>query len=219
MTHHKMLMNDRSLLSLLLVEGDTDKIFYDEVKNFSLSSLRCTIKNLEGLYNINQKIIDCIENYVVQHKKDTIRLYCCLDRESRYERVPGFDITIIKKYIKEQKLINILSIDSIIATQQLESWFFYDIEGIYRFLKVPQSQRNPNAFKPPEKYGYKQLQKLFERNSKTYSKGKRCQSFIKNLNTRKIASNCKELHDGIELIKLQANDPKNHIFPDKNTKS
>jgi len=199
-------------ISLLLTEGDTDEIFYNRIKDDFLTGCRITVENIHGLYNINLKIMSRIVDYSKKHEDEIIRVYCCLDRESRYGQVPEFDVKIITKYVKDENIKKILSINSIIATQQIESWFFYDIDGIYVFLNVPKSRRKPTSFKPPERFGYKHLQRLFERYNKTYTKGKRAEYFINQLDVNKIASNCNELREGIELIKSQSNDLTNHLF-------
>jgi hypothetical protein len=199
-------------ISLLLAEGDTDELFYRRIKNDLLTGFRITVENIGGLYNINLKIISRIVDYSRKHKDEQIRVYCCLDRESRYGQVPEYDINKIIKYVKDENIKAILSINSVIATQQIESWFFYNINGIYAFLNVPKSRRKPKSFQPPEKFGYKHLQRLFERYDKTYTKGKKAEYFINQLDINKIASNCKELHEGIELIQSQANDLTNHLF-------
>jgi len=205
-------------VSLLLAEGSTDEIFYKKVIISHLMDCRTTIRNLHGLRNINAKVIDQIVGYIQKHRDEVIRVYCCLDRESRYGQVPGFDIKKIKKYIQDENLNSVLSIDLIRATQQIESWFFYDIEGIYVYIRVPKSQRKLNAFRPPEKFGYRDLQRLFERYEKTYSKGKRVESFINKLDIKKIVCNCKELREGIHLIQFQAGDLTNHLFPEKKSR-
>jgi hypothetical protein len=68
-------------ISLLLVEGDTDEIFYKRIKSDLLADCRCTVENLQGLYNINVKVIDRVVDYLRKHKDEKIRVYCCLDRE------------------------------------------------------------------------------------------------------------------------------------------
>jgi len=205
-------------VSLLLAEGSTDEIFYKKVKISHLRDCRATVCDLHGLYNINVKVINKIVGYIQAHRDEVTRVYCCLDRESRYREVPGFDIRKIKKYIKDENLKSVLSVDLIRATQHIESWFFYDIEGIYAYLKVQRSRRRLNAFRPPEKFGYRDLQRLFERYGKTYSKGRRTKSFINKLNIEKIVCNCKELGEGIQLIKSQAGDMTNHLFPGKKSR-
>jgi len=177
-------------MSLLLVEGSTEVFFYERILSAFLTNCRTTIRDLEGLYNINKKIINHVVNYAEKHGNEKIRVYCCLDRESRHGDVPEFDIERIKKYIKDEQIENVLSVDLIKATQQIESWFLYDIEGIHTFLKVPNAKRKPNAYKPPEGFGCKDLRHLFEQYNKIYSKGKRCENFI-TLILGKLSGNAK----------------------------
>jgi hypothetical protein len=198
-------------VSLLLVEGETDEIFYNQIKSRHLCQCRIVIKNLKGLYSINSKVIDTISSYVAS-RDEYIRVYCCLDRESRYGNVPDFDLQGIKNKIIQCNITGVLSIDTIIATQQLESWFFYDLENIYKFLSVPRSRRNSTAYQPPEKYTYGDLQALFENNKKNYSKGKRSKNFIDHLNIDKIVTDCSDLTNGIELIKRQSDNRKNYLI-------
>jgi len=205
-------------LSLLLVEGETDEIFYNRIKAVSLPDCRAVVQNMKGLYNINQKIVDKIFRYLQEHRDERIRVYCCFDRESQYGEVPGFDLKWIKKRLKELGLTKTLSVDEIIATKQIESWFFYDINNIFVYLKVPRSKRNAKRYTPCKKYGYKDLQKLFEKNGKTYSKGNRAKPFIKKLNINKVVESCEELGEGVKLIKSQANDLTNHLFPSRKRK-
>lgn len=202
-------------MSLLLTEGCTDQIFYVSIKVSHLVNCRVTVRDLHGLRNVNVKVIDQIFDYVQHHRDETVRVYCCLDRESRYGNIPGFDIERILKCVKDENVTSVLSIDLITATQQIESWFFYDIEGIFKYLKVPKSQRNVRAFGTPEKFSYKDLQRLFERYSKTYAKGKRAENFINSLDNDKIVRCCKELREGIQLIQSQADDLTNRLFPAK----
>lgn len=187
-------------MSLLLVEGETEMVFYKRIQDISLRGCRSTIYDLKGLYNINKKIINRIVDYAGNHEDEKIRVYCCLDRESRYGEVPGLNIGKIEGHIKDTRIVNVLSVDLIKATQQIESWFLYDIENIYGFLRVPKHERNLRAYNPPEGFGYKDLQRLFERHGRSYNKGKDGANFINNLDVEKIARECKELRDGIELI-------------------
>ena len=107
--------------------------------------------------------------------------------------------------------MSVLSIDLMTATQQIESWFFYDIEGIFKYLEVPKSQRNARTYGTPEKFNYKDLQRLFERYGKTYAKGRRAANVINSLDNDKIVRSCKELREGIQLIQSQAADLTNHL--------
>jgi len=202
----------REPVSLLLVEGATDEIFFRRVKALYLADCRATVKDLEGLFNINAKVINSVGSYCRSHRDERVRVYCCFDRESRYGEVPGFDMRGIEQYIRKENVTSVLILDLVKATKQIESWFFYDIHGIYKFLRAPKTQRNTDAFKPPERFGYRDLQHLFERYGKTYTKGRRAANFINHLNFEKIVSQCQELQAGIELIKSQAGNVASRLF-------
>ena len=201
--------HNKTPISLLLVEGETDEMFYYRIKESCLAAkkYRVTIRNLKGLFNINKKVINKVDEYCEKHTDELVRIYCCLDRESREGNTPGFKLKTIVKEICERNIESVLSIDAIIATQQIESWFFWDMVTIYKYLKVKHSQRKKNAYRPPEKYTYHDMIKLFRNHGKVYNKGKkRCGYFIRKLNLNIIIRDCRELRNGIEMIKSQAND-------------
>lgn len=200
-------------ISLLLVEGDTDVIFYERVKAAYLSTGQCrvVIQNLEGLFNINKKVVNKLHDYCDHHRDEVVKAYCCVDRESRDGKTPGLDLGIIIRNIREKQIEAVLSIDKIVATQQIESWFFWDIDGIYKCLRTPRARRR-KAYRPPERYTYRDMIRLFRDCGKVYNKGKRCRHFIEQLNFDTIVKNCRELSDGIKLIKAQGDDLTNHLF-------
>jgi hypothetical protein len=137
-----------------------------------------------------------------------VRIYCCIDRESR-DQNPPVDINYLAKTfdIGSRKCC-VLSVDKIIATQMIESWFFHDMDGIYKFLSTPHSKRKYHKFKTPEKLTHIDLANLFIRSGKIYIKGKRCQNFINHLNIDKIYKACEELQEGIRLIARKKQLPK-----------
>jgi len=180
-------------ISLLLVEGDTDVIFWTRIKAAHLNECRIIIRNLEGNFNINRKVIDKVDGFCETHTDEYVRVYCCLDRESREGKVPGFELRTIRREIQQRNISSVLSIDAILATQQIECWFFWDIETIYTHLKVPRPRRRTNAYRPPKRYTYHDMVKLFRDYNKTYNKGRRCQYFIDQLNLDIIIQNCRYL--------------------------
>jgi hypothetical protein len=56
--------NNRMPISLLLVEGETEELFYGRVKQDFLGGCRVTIRCLKGLYNINRNVIDRITEFI-----------------------------------------------------------------------------------------------------------------------------------------------------------
>lgn len=186
------------VLSVLLVEGPTEKHFYTRVKDRYLKGhCSCIIQVVEGLFNINDKVLHALKT---KNTDRLVRAYCCLDRESRYSKTPGFDIDFIRADLKKENISNVLSVDKIIATQMIESWFFYDIAGIYKYLKVPRAQRNMKAYVPVEGFRVSHLKELFRRHKKVYSEGDRAKHFIESLDLESIVSQCSDLRDGVQSI-------------------
>lgn len=196
-------VSDANVLSLLLVEGPTESLFYGRIKRLFLDRFcSVTIEPITGLFNVNKKILSALKT---RHIDRHVRAYCCLDRETRYSKTPQFDLGFIRNKIVAMNIRNVLSVDAIIATQMIESWFFYDIEGIYQYLRVPHSQRNLKAFNPPEAFRESHLKQLFRKHDKIYHEGRRASHFIDNLNVAKIVAECTALRDGINLILAQGN--------------
>ena len=156
-------------ISLLLVEGATDELFYKRIKDSYLTSEGCRviIRDLEGLFNINKKVVSSIVGYCDNHPDELVRVYCCLDRESRTGKTPGFDRKTVIREIDARNVQAVLSINTIIATQQIESWFFWDMVTIYKYLGVPRARRKKKAYRPPEKYTYHDMIALFRKADST----------------------------------------------------
>lgn len=187
-------------VALIFVEGDTEKEFYTKLAESYLRGISKSIINLHGIYNVHRNVLGKTEAFLHQHSDVTVRIYCCIDRESR-DHNPPLDIAELRSTLKEQQDFNrVLSADAIIATQMIESWFFYDIDGIYKFLKVPRNLRNHTKFRPPEKFTHLDLSKLFARFGKTYIKGRKCANFINHLDLGEIYGSCNELSAGLNLI-------------------
>lgn len=197
----------QTILSVLLVEGPTEVVFYNKVKELYLKNTK--IEHLNGNSNINRKVLDKI---TWKYSDRLIRVYCCVDRESRNGRVPNLDLDLIREEIVTKQFHNVLSIDSIEAIQMIESWFFYDVPGIYTFLKTPKAKRAVRKFNPPEKNDCKTLGKLYRDQNKHYIKGYKTEGLVKSLDIPKIYNSCQELKNGVDLINRQASDPTNHLF-------
>ena len=186
------------VLSVLLVEGPTERLFYGRIKRRYLEgNCACTIEPMNGLFNINEKVLHAL---ATRNTDRQVRAYCCFDRESRYAPTPGFDLRFIRAQLKKDGIRNVLSLDAIIATQMIESWFFHDYPGICAYLKVPRSRRNPKAYVPVERYRVKDLKALFSLYGKRYSEGDRAEHFINKLDIERIYRQSTALKQGIELI-------------------
>jgi hypothetical protein len=142
-----------------------------------------------------------------------VRVYCCVDRESRFGRVPGLNLADIRQELISKKFTNVLSVNRIVATKMLESWFFYDVPGIYKYLKTPRAKRTVKKFNPPKKNDWRVLDRLYKQNGRTgYSKGRKAEGLVKCLDIPEIYKSCKELRNGVDLINKQADDDSNHLL-------
>jgi hypothetical protein len=187
---------------VLLVEGPTEAIFYGRIKDKYLKGYcACKIEPIGGLFNVNDKVLHALKT---KNTDRLVRAYCCLDRESRYAQTPAFDLKFIRAELKRVHAKNVLSVDQIIATQMIESWFFHDIMGIYKYLRVPQANRNPRAYIPVDKFHVDDLKNLFRRYNKVYSEGDRARHFIRSLDIEFICSQCTALKKGIEQIRSKS---------------
>lgn len=198
-------MKDINKNSLLFIyEGETEAEFYKKFFNHHVPerTIRWNYGNLKGVYNINKKVNSKIESYLHDNKShscNSIHVFIAYDREGPRDTETLFNIELVRnKFIKKSSRIK--SINEIIATQDLESWFFHDIDGIYRFLKVPKSKRNYSAYPNVEATNNRILSALFHRYNKHYQKGKRVEGFLNSLDMLKISKKVKELEDSLQII-------------------
>ena len=206
-------------VSLLILEGYTEEVFYPIIRDRFLSGIRVELRNIKGQGNINKVILGEIYKYIYNNSNDIVRVYCCVDTERQKQSATSLDLNFICEQIKIKNMRKVISVNAILADPEIESWFFYDIEGIYRFLQATKSQRSKKKYANPKGLCKRDLLQLFSRFGKTYIPGNRASNFIANLDIGKIVSNCIELKSGIELIQQQANNLVNHIFTNRKTNS
>lgn len=82
----------------------------------------------------------------------------------------------------------------------IESWFFYDLEGICKYIGLPCSASLKRNYSNPEKFSSADLSILFQKGTQNryYKKGD--PDFLDRLDKDKIYNNCKALKNGIEMI-------------------
>jgi hypothetical protein len=187
-----------------LYEGDTEREFYNIIfkKHLSYRKIRLAYKNLKGITtNINRKISGAIIDHSEKHpERKNIHVFIAIDREGPRTLKPLIDIITLKKqFIKKDSQIS--SIHAIIATQDFESWLFFDIEGIFKFLGCNLKKCPIKTYSNVEKTNNRTLSQLFRKHGKTYFKGTRVHNFIKTLDIDKIYNNCNDLRKGIEKMK------------------
>lgn len=194
-------MNPNSIL--LLYEGDTEEEFYKSIIAIKIPKrrIRITYDNLKGITtNINRKVLGKIYKHLSNNENENkINVFIAIDREGDRTNESPLNIPkLIETISKETNRVT--EVIEIIATQDLESWFLFDIEGIYTFLKVPTGKRHPNKYSNTESFHNKNLSNLFRSHNKVYMKGKRVAGLIDNLDINKIYDECQDLREGIEKM-------------------
>lgn len=191
-------------VSLLVLEGDTEKVFYRLICRKFLKGIRYELRQITSGGNINKQVLSEIFKYTWNNPGDKVRVYCCSDTDRIKCNPTPLDVKHIRTKIREHKMIKVLSVDAILADPEIESWFFLDIESTYKFLRAKGSKRNLQKYRNVHNLGKKDMQKLFERFGHVYIPGKRAENFIRHLNLEKIVQQCDVLQRAIELVKAQA---------------
>jgi len=206
-------VNNKDLpVSLLILEGDTEEIFYPRVRDLFLKDIRLKLIPIKGQRNINAQVMAKLFGFARENHTDNCRAYCCIDAESNKKFATSLNLTLIRNQIRQRNIKQVLSVNAVLAVPEIESWFFYDIEGIYKHLRAPQHQCNIKKYSLPKNFGKKELQRLFEQFKLNYLPGKRAENFINHLDIEKIVNKCESLKRDIERIIKQAADTTNHIF-------
>lgn len=181
---------------LFLFEGETDQEFYKLFfENLPKRKIRITGNNLHGVYSLNSKvrskIIGHLENPNCVDRR-AIHVYCAIDRDGERHVPSKLDIkSLSKEFISKNSRIK--SVKEVIATQDIESWFFHDLKGIYDFLRIPNKKRNYNRYRNIDKTNNYVLSELFRKQGKLYQKGKKVEGFINTLDIEEITSKVSEL--------------------------
>jgi len=150
--------------------------------------------------NINNKVIGKIYKHIVNNNKENnIHVVIGIDREGNRDTESRVDLAYLDKKL-EAVSDKISSIFEIIATQDIESWFFIDIDGIYRFLKVPRKMRNKRKYNNHEGFNNRDLSKLFRQHKRVYSKGNSVEGLVESLDLNRIYDECDDLKLGIQRM-------------------
>ena len=182
-------MANRKHVALILVEGETEEEFYKNICNKKFRRIPKKIKNLKGNFNINKKIVDKAYKYSIDNPNDTFDVYVCIDQETL--GVPAFNNKLVESELK--KLENFKMLYPTIAVLMIESLFFVDINGLYKFLRAKNTLRNPKKYQNFRSLRHQDLSKLFKQFNKTYYKGIRCQNLASSLDINMIINQAKEI--------------------------
>lgn len=184
-------------LALVLVEGETEVQFYERLCNEKLNGIPKRIKNLKGNYNINTKILDRATEFHRNHPDCTFDVYVCVDQEK--VGVPPFNRQFVEEKLKSIEKLK--RITPVIAVIMLESLFFIDISGIYKFIRAKKSKRNKKKYSNFRKLSHRELSRLFKQFGKYYNKGIRCEGLVNALNLNLIISKAAELSKFIDNVR------------------
>ena len=192
----------------IFYEGETEDVFYKKVFEKYLRGVpkKPKPKNLHTGCNINSQVANNLYHFLKEKSNSEIDLYvyAFIDREGPRSSDPQLDEKAILKALKNTDLSgkvikNIKIIKSVEAIKMVESWFFYDIEGICKYLKIKCTNSIKSNYSNVEKYDSKDLSQLFKRNKKYYKKGE--PGFLSCLDIDKIFNSCKDLKDAINEIR------------------
>jgi hypothetical protein len=194
--------NENSLL--FLYEGETEGEFYKRVFDLYIppKKIKRNYGNLKGIYNLNDKVKSKIESYLVNgafESLSSIHVFVAYDREGPRDKMSLLDLKSLRdEFIREGSRIS--SVNEIVATQDLESWFFHDLENIYKHLRAPKNKRNMSLYNNVEATNNRVLSSLFHKFDKHYQKGRRVNGFIDKLDIEKIVKNVHELKESLSII-------------------
>lgn len=194
---------EKEKLAYIFLEGDTESVFYRNVFDIYLRGIPKKIVNLKGGTGINKEVASHLLHLLRDKKNKHINfyVYVFIDREGNRSDIPEFnEKAIIEELGKHVNIKNLIKIDKIEAIIMIESWFFYDLETICRYIGLKCTDSLKNNYRNPEKFTHKDLDKLFRKgsNKKRYIKGEK--SFLEKLDVEKIYMNCKDLTLGIDTI-------------------
>jgi hypothetical protein len=188
---------------IFLYEGDTEREFYDLIFKTKLpKGTRMHFVHLQGFIKTHNKgVRHELDKFLWNHKylgEQYIHVFIAYDREGPVETELRIYVDLLRRDFQDQPRIK--SINEIIATQDLESWLFLDIDGIYTYLRTKKSLRVPHKYKNHQSFTNRDLSALFYQHGKDYQKGINASEFIAHLDLEKIYKNCPELQEGIKLL-------------------
>lgn len=200
----KELNQARQKLLFIFLEGKTEDVFYKKIMEKYLKTFAKKYTNLQTGTNVNTQIAKHLYHFLEDgsNSKYDLYVYAFIDREGSRSSTPQFNEKAILEALKKQnvKTNNIKKLGAIEAIIMIESWFFYDLEGICKYINLKCTETlKKNCFNA-QKFKSSDLSDLFRKgkNKKPYKKGEK--SFLNCLDIEKIYKNCSDLRVGIEDI-------------------
>ena len=185
---------------VVFVEGDTDKIFFDELvcyyRSVSTTPVRsCEVYNIKGVSRYVSKFLQVLKNDLLpaaeRKNREIIAVGCSYDTDVfESENIPIVDWKVAEQKVRR---LGIKHFCEIAVTSAMEDWLLDDLDGLCRYLKlkdVPNSLQGKN--------GYEKMEWLFKKGHKRYSKGFQINTFIHQLDMSIIREKRKEALKGLE---------------------
>lgn len=196
----------RGGVAFFFFEGDTEDLFYKKIINEYVvrpRGIKRIYKNLKTGTGVNKQIANELYHFLKDsgNKDVDIYVYAFIDREGSRSKVPEFNSEAILKAVEEYvSTKQIRSMYSIEAIKMIESWFFYDLEGICNYVGFKMTKSMQQTYHNTERLDKRDLTKLFQKGSRRryYKKGE--EGFLNSLDLGKIYENCSDLKNGIDKI-------------------
>lgn len=183
-------------VALLLLEGETEEEFYAALADIYFKGVPKKVKNLKGNFSIHRKVLDAARQYSDENPHNTFDVYVCIDQERLGP--PALN----KDFLREE--LEVISgyrkLHAVIAVLMIESLFFIDMDGIYRYLRAKSSKRNCKKYSSFRNFTHVDLSALFKQFRKIYYKGHRCKGLVASLDIRKIKETADELTEMINKL-------------------
>lgn len=194
MTKKRVAIKKSKHVSLIMVEGETEIEFYKVVAGSLLKKSHRKVENLHGNFSIHAKILDAAKKYSNNNPNDTFDLYICIDQERI--GVPALN----EEYLLGELngIRGFKTFNSVIVVLMLESVFFIDMDGLYKYLRASKNKRNPKKYKQYRNFTHRDLSALFKQFGHMYRKGSRCSDLIESLDIEKITSTDNVLREFID---------------------
>jgi Domain of unknown function (DUF4276) len=194
-----------SSICFFLYEGKTEIVFYSRIFREVLNDKKFKVipKNLNGSTGITAKVKSAILGFLDNPNyldRGLIHILVAYDRDGNRNIDGRLNIDVLRKDFLSHDRIG--SIEEVIATEDIESWLFHDVEGLFKYLKVPKPQQNKKKFLNVDATNCALLSELFRKyRGEFYRKGENAKPVIDSLDINKIYENCDDLRSAIELLK------------------
>lgn len=188
---------------LLVVEGETDKEFFDSLISYYRVKSKRQVKNIKvlnikGVGRYESKLPSKLKHEIIPKYADgNIAVVCSYDTDVfELAQKPPVNWRDLRKKILE--LQGIHSFHEIKAQLMIEDWFLRDLEGICRYLKIEMPTKLIGQT------GNDKMKWLFKKGKKIYQKGSYCHKFVPSLNIESIREQIKvEIKELEEILNVE----------------